>query len=165
LWFTAVPEPDQTAKYVAEALRGQQAGHMLPWVVRELTTNAIVGSTRYHDIVPSVDRVEIGYTWYAAQWQRSHVNTVCKLLLLGHAFETLGCQADVPAFVEILRGTAHYSFTDAPFLMPSLLRGTGSTLPAEEAQTRIVGMLIEFFDHFLRAEPLRALHPGMTTVP
>jgi dienelactone hydrolase len=71
---------------------------------------------------------------------------------------------DVPAFVEILRGTAHYSFTDAPFLMPSLLRGTGSTLPAGEAQTRIVGMLIESFDHFLRAEPLRALHPGMTTV-
>jgi RimJ/RimL family protein N-acetyltransferase len=80
------------AKYVADALSGQQAGHMLPWAVRELTTNAIVGSTRYHDIVPSVDRVEIGYTWYAAHWQRSHVNTACKLLLLAHAFETLGCQ-------------------------------------------------------------------------
>ena len=90
LWFTSVPNPDQAATYVADALAGQQAGHMLPWVVRELTTNAIVGSTRYHDIVPAIDRVEIGYTWYGATWQRSHVNTACKLLLLTHAFETLG---------------------------------------------------------------------------
>ena len=92
LWFTSVPHPDQAATYVADALTGQQAGHMLPWVVRELTTNAIVGSTRYHDIVPAIDRVEIGYTWYGATWQRSHVNTACKLLLLAHAFETLGCK-------------------------------------------------------------------------
>ena len=92
LWFTSVPHPDQAATYVADALAGQQAGHMLPWVVRELTTNAIVGSTRYHDIVPAIDRVEIGYTWYGATWQRSHVNTACKLLLLAHAFETLGCR-------------------------------------------------------------------------
>jgi len=92
LWFTSVPHPDHAATYVADALAGQQAGHMLPWVVRELTTNAIVGSTRYHDIVPAIDRVEIGYTWYGATWQRSHVNTACKLLLLAHAFETLGCK-------------------------------------------------------------------------
>lgn len=92
LWFTAVPAPDETATYVADALRGQQAGHMLPWAVRELTTNSVVGSTRFHDIIPNSDRVEIGYTWYAARWQRSHVNTACKLLLLEHAFDTLGCQ-------------------------------------------------------------------------
>lgn len=91
LWFTSVPEPEQAAAYVATALEGQQAGHMLPWVVRELTTNAVVGSTRYHDIVAAIDRVEIGYTWYATRWQRSHVNTACKRLLLGHAFEALGC--------------------------------------------------------------------------
>jgi RimJ/RimL family protein N-acetyltransferase len=65
---------------------------MLPWVVRELERGGIVGSTRYHDIVPAVDRVEIGYTWYAQGWQRSHVNTACKLLLLGHAFDRLGCK-------------------------------------------------------------------------
>ena len=65
---------------------------MLPWAVRELDEGKIIGSTRYHDIVPAVDRVEIGYTWYAKQWQRSHVNTTCKLLLLGHAFDALGCQ-------------------------------------------------------------------------
>lgn len=92
LWFTSVPEPDQTAGYVADALAGQRAGHMLPWAVRELATDAIVGSTRYHDVVPPIDRVEIGYTWYAASWQRSHVNTACKLLLLAHAFDTLGCR-------------------------------------------------------------------------
>jgi N-acetyltransferase len=65
---------------------------MLPWAVRELNTGLIVGSTRYHDIVPAIDRVEIGSTWYAAKWQRSHVNTTCKLLLLTHAFEALRCQ-------------------------------------------------------------------------
>lgn len=92
LWFTTVPGPEQTATYIADALKGQEAGHMLPWVVREMSSGAIVGTTRYHDIVPAVDRVEIGYTWYAATWQRSHVNTACKLVLLTHAFESLGCQ-------------------------------------------------------------------------
>jgi N-acetyltransferase len=92
LWFTAVPEPEQTGRYVEDALTGLQAGHSLPWAVRELTTGAIVGSTRYHDIAAPIDRVEIGYTWYAARWQRSHVNTACKLLLLAHAFDGLGCQ-------------------------------------------------------------------------
>ncbi|HUQ89593.1 MAG TPA: GNAT family protein, partial [Vicinamibacterales bacterium] len=66
-------------------------GHMLPWAVRDLRTNTIVGSTRYHDIVAAIDRVEIGYTWYAQRCQRSNVNTTCKLLLLEHAFDTLGC--------------------------------------------------------------------------
>jgi N-acetyltransferase len=92
LWFTSVPAPAETAKYIADALVGQREGHMLPWAVRDLTTDTIVGSTRYHDMVPSVDRVEIGYTWYSASRQRSHVNAACKLLLLTHAFETLGCQ-------------------------------------------------------------------------
>lgn len=92
LWFTSVPAPDEVVKYIADALEGQRAGHMLPWVVRELDSGAIVGTTRYHDIVASIDRVEIGWTWYGASWQRSHVNTVCKLLLLSHAFDSLGCK-------------------------------------------------------------------------
>ena len=92
LWFTAVPRPEDVERYIADALEGQRNGHMLPWAVREQETGAIVGSTRYHDIVPPIDRVEIGYTWYAARWQRSHVNAACKLLLLAHAFETLGCR-------------------------------------------------------------------------
>jgi len=92
LWFTAVPEPGQVGAYIEAALAGQRDGRMLPWAVRELAGGAIVGSTRYHDIVAEIDRVEIGYTWYARSWQRTHVNTSCKLLLLQHAFETLGCQ-------------------------------------------------------------------------
>jgi N-acetyltransferase len=91
LWFTSVPEPGQTRAYIETALAGQQEGHRLPWAVRELTTGQIIGATSYHDIVPSIDRVEIGWTWYAKSWQRSHVNTTCKLLLLSHAFEMLGC--------------------------------------------------------------------------
>lgn len=92
LWYTFVPKPEETKRYIEDALSGQQAGHMLPWAVRELTTGTIVGSTRYHDVMSEIDRVEIGYTWYAASWQRSHVNTTCKLLLMTHAFETLGCK-------------------------------------------------------------------------
>lgn len=95
LWklrVTSVPEPDQTAIYIANALMGQQDGTMLPFVVRELASDEIVGCTRFHDIVTAVDRVEIGYTWYARRVQRSPINTECKLLLLGHAFDTLGCK-------------------------------------------------------------------------
>jgi N-acetyltransferase len=92
LWYTVVPEPDEISKYIADALAGHSAGSMLPWAVRELTTGDIIGSTRYHDVVAAIDRVEIGYTWYAASWQRSHVNTACKLLLMTHAFETMGCK-------------------------------------------------------------------------
>jgi RimJ/RimL family protein N-acetyltransferase len=92
LWYTSVPEPEGVADYIAAALAAQAEGHMLPWAVRDLGSGSIVGSTRFHDIVPAIDRVEIGYTWYAARCQRTHVNTACKLLLFSHAFETLGCQ-------------------------------------------------------------------------
>jgi N-acetyltransferase len=92
LWFTSVPDPGQAAGYIGDALEGQRAGHMLPWAVRELATGRIAGSTRFHDIMAAIDRVEIGYTWYGRQWQRTHVNTACKLLLLAHAFEELGCK-------------------------------------------------------------------------
>lgn len=92
LWFTSVPEPDKVGAYITTALDGQEKGHMLPWVVREIESDMIVGSTRYHDIVKEIDRVEIGWTWYAKRWQRSHVNTSCKLLLFEHAFDSLGCK-------------------------------------------------------------------------
>jgi N-acetyltransferase len=92
LWFTSVPAPDETAAYIAQALAGQAAGTMLPWAVRDLESGVIVGSTRYHDIVAAADRVEIGWTWYGASRQRSHVNTACKLLLFAHAFDGLGCR-------------------------------------------------------------------------
>ena len=92
LFYTFVPPREKTGAYIAEALAGQKAGHMLPWAVRDTKTGAIAGSTRFHDIDAPIDRVEIGYTWYALGWQRTHVNAACKRLLLGHAFESLGCR-------------------------------------------------------------------------
>ncbi len=95
LWdlrVTSVPAPGEAAAYITTALKGQQDGHMLPFVVRDIKSGQIIGSTRYHDIVPAVERLEIGYTWYGKTWQRSHVNTSCKLLLLAHAFDTLGAK-------------------------------------------------------------------------
>lgn len=92
LWYTAIPAPDKAARYVEDALEGQTNGSMLPWVVRDLGTNTIVGTTRYHDINPPVDRVEIGYTWYGESRQRTHINRTCKLMLLAHAFEVVHCK-------------------------------------------------------------------------
>jgi RimJ/RimL family protein N-acetyltransferase len=95
LWnlrVTSVPAPGETTGYVATALKGQQDGHMLPFVAVDVASGRVIGSTRFHDIVPAVERLEIGYTWYGRSWQRTHVNTTCKLLLMQHAFETLGAQ-------------------------------------------------------------------------
>ncbi len=94
LWtlrVTSVPAPGEEAAYVETALKGAQDGHMLPFVVLD-EEGQVIGSTRYHDIVPAVERLEIGYTWHAKRCQRTHVNTACKLLLLTHAFETLGAK-------------------------------------------------------------------------
>jgi N-acetyltransferase len=95
LWnlrVTSVPAPGDAAAYIEVGLKGLDDGHMLPFVVRDVASGKVIGSTRYHDIVPAVERLEIGYTWYAKSWQRSHVNTTCKLLLMTHAFETLGAK-------------------------------------------------------------------------
>ena len=93
LWnlrVTSVPEPDQTTAYIQTALEGQAAGHRVPFVVIEEASGKLIGCTSYHDILAPVARLEIGYTWYAKSYQRTHVNTACKLMLLKHAFETLG---------------------------------------------------------------------------
>lgn len=92
LWYTSVPSPETAAAFIDTALEGQAAGHRLPWTVRDLQTGKIIGTTSYHDIVLSIDRVEIGSTFYARSFQRTHVNTTCKLMLLEHAFEHLGCK-------------------------------------------------------------------------
>ena len=94
LWklrVTSVPEPDQTRAYIEDALKAREAGHRFAFAVRDQATGTVLGSSSYHDILPAVKRVEIGYTWYAARCQRTHINTTCKLLLLTHAFDTLGC--------------------------------------------------------------------------
>jgi RimJ/RimL family protein N-acetyltransferase len=92
LFFTSVPAVAQVQAYISGALAGQEKGDTLPWAVRDLKSGAIVGSTRYHDIIAAADRVEIGYTWYAKRVQRTHVNTACKLLLFTYAFESLKCK-------------------------------------------------------------------------
>lgn len=92
LWYTGVPKPEQTMQWIETALDGLAQGHMQPWVVRELSTGRVVGSTRYHDIIAVVDRVEIGYTFYSKSRHRSSLNTTCKLMLLEYAFDKLGCK-------------------------------------------------------------------------
>ncbi len=94
LWnirVTSVPEPGQTRQYIADALAMREAGNRFAFAVTDEATGTVLGSTSYHYIVPAVRRVEIGYTWYAKRCQRTHVNSTCKLLLLTHAFDTLGC--------------------------------------------------------------------------
>lgn len=94
LWklrVSSVPEPENTRRYIEDALRMREAGTRLAFAVTD-ATGTVLGSTSYHDILPAVKRVEIGYTWYAGRCQRTHVNTTCKLMMLSHAFDTLGCQ-------------------------------------------------------------------------
>ncbi len=94
LWklrVTSVPEPDQTRAYIDNALALRAAGQRFAFAVLDAATDTVLGSTSYHDIVPAIRRVEIGWTWYAQRCQRTHVNTVCKLLMMSHAFDTLGC--------------------------------------------------------------------------
>ncbi|APW47370.1 GNAT family N-acetyltransferase [Rhodoferax antarcticus] len=94
LWnirVTSVPEPENTRKYIEDALAMREAGNRFAFAVLEEATGKVLGTSSYHDILPAVKRVEIGYTWYAKSAQRSHVNSTCKLLLMTHAFETLDC--------------------------------------------------------------------------
>ena len=94
LWklrITSVPEPDQTGAYIEAALKMRAEGQRFPFAVVNDATGEVLGSTSYHDILPAIQRVEIGWTWYRQSVQRSHVNTTCKLMLLTHAFDTLGC--------------------------------------------------------------------------
>ncbi|WP_295541108.1 GNAT family protein [uncultured Pseudacidovorax sp.] len=94
LWnirVTSVPEPENTAAYIAQALKMREDGNRLAFAVLDEASGTVLGTTSYHDIVPAIRRVEIGYTWYAQRVQRTHVNTSCKLMLLRHAFETLHC--------------------------------------------------------------------------
>jgi N-acetyltransferase len=91
LWklrITSVPEPQETRAYIEAAL---QTTNRFAFAVTDAVSGEVLGSTSYHDIVPAIQRVEIGYTWYAARCQRTHINTTCKLLMLTHAFDTLNC--------------------------------------------------------------------------
>ena len=92
LWklrITSVPEPHEVEDYIERAIEMRPG--RFAFAVIDSGSGQVIGTTSYHDIMPAVDRVEIGYTWYARSHQRTHVNTSCKLMLLTHAFETLGC--------------------------------------------------------------------------
>lgn len=94
LWnlrITSVPTPEQTRQYIMDAVSMREAGHRFAFAVLDAASGTVLGSTSYHDILPAVKRLEIGYTWYAKRCQRTHVNTTVKLMLMTHAFETLGC--------------------------------------------------------------------------
>ena len=94
LWnlrVTSVPEPENTRQYIEDALAMRTAGNRFAFAVLDQPAGKVIGCSSYHDILPAVKRVEIGYTWYAKSTQRTHVNTACKLLMMTHAFETLGC--------------------------------------------------------------------------
>ena len=130
LWYTAVPGPEGMAAEIARRLDLQAKGSMLPFTSFD-AQGRIAGMTTYMNVDATHKRVEIGSTWTAARMQRSPFNTECKLLLLGHAFETLACIAvefrthffnqqsrraieRLGAKLDgILRDTAVYSITEA----------------------------------------------------
>ena len=94
LWklrITSVPEPQDTRAYIETALEGRAQGHRFAFAVLDDASGLVLGSTSFHDILPAVRRVEIGWTWYRKSVQRTHVNTTAKLLMMGHAFDALGC--------------------------------------------------------------------------
>ncbi len=94
LWnlrITSVPEPGNTRAYIEAALQGRADGHRFAFAVLDDASGRVLGTSSYHDIVPALRRLEIGWTWYAKSVQRTHVNTTAKLLLMAHAFDTLGC--------------------------------------------------------------------------
>ncbi|MDM0032675.1 GNAT family protein [Variovorax sp. J22P271] len=94
LWnirVTSVPEPQDTRSYIEAALKMREDGNRFAFAVTDEATGSVLGTTSFHDILPAVKRVEIGYTWYARRCQRTHVNTTCKLLMMSHAFDALGC--------------------------------------------------------------------------
>jgi len=93
LWYTIVPSPEGIDDWITTGLAQQAAGRALPFVVRRLSDGLIVGSTRFMNVEDSHRRLEIGTTFYSSSVQKSALNTECKRLLLGHAFESLGCLA------------------------------------------------------------------------
>lgn len=93
LWYTSVPSPEGTPAWFDTAFDVQTRFGAMVFVIREIATGDVVGSTRYFNVDAANRRLEIGHTWYAKRVQRTAVNTECKLLLLTHAFEALGCIA------------------------------------------------------------------------
>jgi RimJ/RimL family protein N-acetyltransferase len=92
LWYTSVPSPETAAAWIDAALAQREQTGSLPFTIRDRADDRIIGCTRYFNLATEHRRLEIGHTWYRASVQRSAANTEAKLLLLTHAFETLGCR-------------------------------------------------------------------------
>ena len=93
LWYTTVPRPEGMEAEIERRLSLQRSGSMLPFAAIERSTGMAVGMTTYMNVDAANRRLEIGSTWYRKRVQRTALNTEAKLLLLTHAFETLGCIA------------------------------------------------------------------------
>jgi RimJ/RimL family protein N-acetyltransferase len=93
LWYTSVPSPERTEGWLEAALDMRERNGAMPFIVRDVNTGDVVGSTRYFNVDAANRRLEIGHTWYARRAQRTPINTECKQLLLTHAFEALACIA------------------------------------------------------------------------
>lgn len=93
LWFTSVPTPERMEAEIERRLGLQEKGEMIPFVIVDAITDKVIGMTTYCRIEPANKRLEIGFTWYRKSYQKTLVNTECKLMLLCHAFEVLGCIA------------------------------------------------------------------------
>lgn len=92
LTMSRVASLEDMRRYVLSALADRDAGTALPFAITLADDDTVVGSTRFGNHAPEHGRVEIGWSWVAPPWQRSAVNTESKLLLLSHAFDTLGCR-------------------------------------------------------------------------
>lgn len=114
LWtlpFTVVPSATTVQHYIAKALDGQRQGHVMPFVTTLRNTGQVIGSSRFWKIDRDNRKLEIGHTWLARTWQRSHANTEAKLLMLEHAFEAMNCirvqlqtdERNAPSRAAILR--------------------------------------------------------------
>lgn len=93
LWYTSVPSEESVDAYINTAISNRETKNQLPFVVIEKSSKRVVGCTRFCNIDETNQRLEIGYTFYAKSVQRTAVNSETKLLLLSHAFESLGCIA------------------------------------------------------------------------
>ncbi len=93
LWYTSVPRPEGMRAEIDRRLAEQRAGTMLPFTARRADTGQVIGMTTYMNADADNRRLEIGSTWNARSTRRTGTNTESKLLLLTHAFETLGCIA------------------------------------------------------------------------
>lgn len=145
LWelrFTSVPAPREEQAYIQMALDGLRDGHMLPWAVRDLRTGALVGTSRYHDIMKAIDRVEIGYTFYAKSLQRSSVNTSCKLLLLEHGFDVLGCKV-IGLRTDILNIASQQAIDKLGARRDGVIRHYGARRDGSARDTVMYSILLE----------------------